>query len=93
MEFVEGETLEHLLRRSGRLEVKLALAITTQVAALLGSYLTDAYKGDICSYACLLCDDPWILEATEFNTGQCCLSERSDKSRHEAGNDQRDSPG
>ena len=41
----------------------------------------------------LLCDDPWILEATEFNPGQCCLSERSDKSRHEAGNDQRDSPG
>ena len=25
--------------------------------------------------------------------GQCCLSERSDKSRHEAGNDQRYSPG
>ena len=33
MEFVEGETLEHLIRRSGRLEVKLALEITTQVAA------------------------------------------------------------
>jgi len=60
---------------------------------LPGSYLTDAYNGDICSYAGLLCDDPWILEATEFNPGQCCLSERSDKSRHEAGNDQRDSPG
>src|SRR5215831_6997791 len=27
MEFVEGETLEHLIKRSGRLEVKLALEI------------------------------------------------------------------
>jgi serine/threonine protein kinase len=33
LEFVEGETLEHLIRRSGRVEVKLALEITTQVAA------------------------------------------------------------
>jgi serine/threonine protein kinase/predicted ATPase len=32
MEFVEGETLENLIRRSGRLQVKLALAIATQVA-------------------------------------------------------------
>jgi serine/threonine protein kinase len=37
MEFVEGETLEHLIRRSGRLEVKLALEIATQVAAGLGA--------------------------------------------------------
>jgi hypothetical protein len=33
MEFVEGETLENLVRRSGRLEVGLALEIATQVAA------------------------------------------------------------
>src|SRR5271165_1978251 len=33
MEFVEGETLENLIKRSGRVEVKLALEITTQVAA------------------------------------------------------------
>jgi serine/threonine protein kinase len=33
MEFVEGETLGHLINRSGRLEVKLALEIATQVAA------------------------------------------------------------
>ena len=33
MEFVEGETLEDLVRRSGRLDVKLALEIATQVAA------------------------------------------------------------
>ena len=33
MEFVEGETLEKLIKRSGRLEVKLALEIATQVAA------------------------------------------------------------
>ena len=32
MEFVEGETLEHLIKRSGRLELKLALEIATQVA-------------------------------------------------------------
>ena len=33
MEFVEGETLEHLIKRSDRLEVKLSLEIATQVAA------------------------------------------------------------
>jgi serine/threonine protein kinase len=33
MEFVEGETLENLIKRLGRLEVKLALEIATQVAA------------------------------------------------------------
>jgi serine/threonine protein kinase len=33
MEFVEGETLENLTKRSGRLEVRLALEIATQVAA------------------------------------------------------------
>ena len=37
MEFVEGETLEHLVNRSGRLEVKLALEIVTQVAAGLAA--------------------------------------------------------
>jgi len=33
MEFVEGETLEALIKRSGRLEVGLAIKITSQVAA------------------------------------------------------------
>jgi serine/threonine protein kinase len=37
MEFVEGETLEKLIKRSGRLEVKLALEITMQVAAGLAA--------------------------------------------------------
>src|SRR4029077_3687979 len=37
MEFVEGETLEHLIKRSGGVEVKLALEITTQVAAGLAA--------------------------------------------------------
>src|SRR6266700_2231081 len=37
MEFVEGETLEAVIRRSGRLEVKLALEITAQVAAGLAA--------------------------------------------------------
>jgi serine/threonine protein kinase/predicted ATPase len=37
MEFVEGETLEHLIKRSGRLEVKLALEIVTQTAAGLAA--------------------------------------------------------
>src|SRR5260370_13180864 len=37
MEFVEGETLEHLIKRSGRVEAKLALEITTQVAAGLAA--------------------------------------------------------
>src|SRR5262245_39101826 len=37
MEFVEGETLENLIKRSGRLEVKLALEIATHVAAGLAA--------------------------------------------------------
>jgi serine/threonine protein kinase len=37
MEFVEGETLEDLIQRSGPLEVKLALEIATQVAAGLAA--------------------------------------------------------
>jgi predicted ATPase len=37
MEFVEGETLESLIKRSGQLEVKLALEIATQVAAGLAA--------------------------------------------------------
>jgi serine/threonine protein kinase/predicted ATPase len=37
MEFVEGETLENLIQRSGRLELKMALEITAQVAAGLAA--------------------------------------------------------
>src|SRR5271165_2000902 len=37
MEFVEGETLEKFIKRSGRLEVKLALEIATQTAAGLAA--------------------------------------------------------
>jgi uncharacterized Zn finger protein (UPF0148 family) len=37
MEFVEGETLEHFIRRSRRVEVKLALEIVAQVAAGLAA--------------------------------------------------------
>jgi serine/threonine protein kinase len=37
MEFVEGETLENFIKRSGRLEVKVALEITTQVAGGLAA--------------------------------------------------------
>jgi serine/threonine protein kinase len=37
MEFVEGETLDRLMKRSGRLEVKLALEIVTQIAAGLAA--------------------------------------------------------
>ena len=37
MEFVEGETLDSLIKRSGPLEVKLALDITLQVAAGLAA--------------------------------------------------------
>src|SRR5260221_7588019 len=37
MEFVEGETLDHLIRRSGRLDIKLALEITAQVTAGLAA--------------------------------------------------------
>jgi serine/threonine protein kinase len=37
MEFVEGETLEKLIKRSGRLEVKMALEIATQVTAGLAA--------------------------------------------------------
>jgi serine/threonine protein kinase len=37
MEFVEGETLDRLIKRSGRLDVKLALEIATQVATGLAA--------------------------------------------------------
>jgi serine/threonine protein kinase len=37
MEFVEGETLDSLIKRSGRLKTKLALEIATQVAAGLAA--------------------------------------------------------
>jgi hypothetical protein len=37
MEFVDGETLEKLIKRSGRLEVKLALENAAQVAAGLAA--------------------------------------------------------
>jgi serine/threonine protein kinase len=37
MELVEGETLENVIKRSGRLEVRLALEIATQVAAGLAA--------------------------------------------------------
>jgi serine/threonine protein kinase len=37
MEFVEGETLESLIQRSGRLKIKLAVEITSQVAAGLAA--------------------------------------------------------
>ncbi len=37
MEFVEGETLGSLIKRSGRLQPKVALEITSQVAAGLGA--------------------------------------------------------
>jgi hypothetical protein len=37
MELVEGETLEHLIKCTGRLDIKLALEITTQVAAGLAA--------------------------------------------------------
>jgi serine/threonine protein kinase len=37
MEFVEGETLQNLIKRSRRLDVKLALEVTTQVAAGLAA--------------------------------------------------------
>jgi serine/threonine protein kinase len=37
MEFVEGETLEKFVKRSGRLEINLALEIATQVAAGLAA--------------------------------------------------------
>jgi serine/threonine protein kinase len=37
MEFVEGETLQNLIKRAGRLETKLALEIATQVAAGLAA--------------------------------------------------------
>ena len=40
MEFVEGETLENLIKRSGRLEVQPALEIVTQIAAGLAAVHT-----------------------------------------------------
>ena len=47
MEFVEGETLESLIKRSGRLEVKLALEIVTQVAAGLTTTFACSYTAQV----------------------------------------------
>ena len=57
MEFVEGETLDNLIKRSGRLEGKLALEITRQVASGLSAvhkkkpgssgYQTKQYHGEL----------------------------------------------
>ncbi len=49
MEFVEGETLENLIKRSGRLEVKLALEIATQVAAGLAAVHEQTLSTEISS--------------------------------------------
>ena len=56
MEFVEGETLEKLIRRSGRLEIKLALEIVAQedvetapVCCLCYEDVLDWHFGDIAS--------------------------------------------
>ena len=38
MEFVEGETLEHFIKSSGRLDVKLALEIATQEGTIAHSH-------------------------------------------------------
>jgi serine/threonine protein kinase len=46
MEFVEGETLESLIKRCGRLEAKVALEITSQVAAGLAA--TPAQRCKLC---------------------------------------------
>ena len=37
MELVEGETLQNLIKRTGRLDVRLALEIATQVAGGLAA--------------------------------------------------------
>ena len=57
MEFVEGETLERLIKRSGRLKAKPALEIVTQVATGLAAvhkrsprsprYQTEQYHGHL----------------------------------------------
>jgi hypothetical protein len=47
MEFVEGQTLESLIRSSGRLESKLALKITTQVAAGLAAVTNRSWSTEI----------------------------------------------
>jgi hypothetical protein len=49
MEFVEGETLEHLIMRQGPLNVALALDIVDQVAAALGAsgHQADQYHAQL----------------------------------------------
>ena len=51
MEFVEGETLENLIKRSGRLDAKLALEIAAQVAAGLAPCTRRASSTGILSQA------------------------------------------
>jgi Protein kinase domain len=59
MEFVEGETLEKLIKRSGRLEVKLALEITTQVAAGLAAVFNVTSKEEALKF--------WAIFPTRLN--------------------------
>jgi serine/threonine protein kinase len=48
MEFVEGETLERLIRRSGRVETKVALEIIAQVAdGLKTSFIGTSTNGNV----------------------------------------------
>jgi hypothetical protein len=47
MEFVEGETLEHFIRRLGRVEVKLALEITGPLLSALVHFFEHGRWGSL----------------------------------------------
>ena len=63
MEFVEGETLESLIKRLGRIEVKLALEIMTQVATGLQRQMQTNAAGEFEFIA--LENGPYTLAVTK----------------------------
>jgi hypothetical protein len=70
MEFVEGETLEKLIKRSGRLDVKLALEIATQVAAGLAAVHEQNLVGLACGHA--MVDGPFAWPTSHKKSRCSC---------------------
>ena len=76
MEFVEGETLENVIKRSGRLDAKLALEIVAQVAdGLAAVHKKGLIHRDIKpSNIMVSFEDGWCSDGEDYRpwTGEAC---------------------